>query len=103
MRVAIARRQRTAALAEIERKMIARAKALRDTGISDKHALIVALSKDQAFQELTVQEIACEPMYDYFIDEGCIPTIGNPGEPVRWHHPEDVRTGRNIERWRTSR
>jgi hypothetical protein len=93
MRVAIARRQRAARLAELERKMIARMNALRDTGIFDKHALRVALSKDQAFQELVVQEMACELMYDYFIEEGCVPTIGNPGEPVRWYHPED--TGKN--------
>jgi hypothetical protein len=87
MRVALARQEAADAMAEIERKMFARKRALIAAGANTKAKFIKAAAADEQFRALFFRKVTTEFWRDRCIEDGLVPTITEPGEPIRWRRP----------------
>lgn len=96
-RVAIARRELRDALAEIDRKLKARLRALAAAHHvrEDDHAALAKLGRDDdEVRNLVVERLCHEVMCDVNIGQGFIPTLGEPGEAILWRLPQDTPHGK---------
>jgi hypothetical protein len=92
-RIAIARRELRDALAEIDRKLKARLLVLAAAHRvrEDDPAALAKLGRDDdEVRNLVVERLCHEVICDVNIEQGCTPTIGEPGEPIRWSWPQDM-------------
>jgi hypothetical protein len=47
-----------------------------------------AYAEDEEFRELAIESLVYGLVCDHDVQSGAIPTVGEPGEPIRWRLPE---------------